>query len=569
MTWRGRHIYLVGLPGAGKTAIGKELANLLSKNEYHFIDLDAEIEVLTGLSIAELFSREGGEEQFRTIEQEVLAHFADQSFEHKPLVIATGGGTPLDPLNRQLMRGSGVVIWIDVTVRQAVKNVLSGILNGKTRPLLYSESVEELTQKMRALLSDRSKYYEQSTLHFALRGRTENEHTVEELAAEVLNALEQMSKSIRLRPRFETLIARSSFGDYPISIGSGITASELVRTAVDRGVRRIVFVTDDTVAAVHGKKVQQQLLKETGNRQIAIHQISIESGEQSKEQQTLFDVLNAFDELNLSRRGDLVVSLGGGVVSDLAGFAASIYKRGIPIVHIPTTLIGQIDAAIGGKTGIDFNRGKNLLGSFYPPVRVLVDPIFLKTLEKRELQSGLSEVLKYGLIGNAELWKRLSKSIRRLLRGLDPGYEILIRDAVKEKLRYTNDDEFERTVGKRELLNFGHTFAHGFESATGFTQLLHGEAVALGMRAAAWLSMEEGLLAEEEWSEIEVTLGRLPIPNVSFSTQDVLAAIERDKKNTAGSVRLVMLNAIGTAVVKDSIKPATVAKAIEFVQSVI
>ncbi len=569
MTWRGRHIYLVGLPGAGKSAIGSELARLLTKNEYHFIDLDSEIEEQTGLSIAEIFATENGETTFRRIESEVLRSIAEESFDHKPLIISTGGGTPLDPLNRQIMRGSGVIVWIDVTIRQAVKNVLSGILNGKPRPLLYSESVEELTQKVRTLHAERSPYYEQSTLHFAMRNRGENEHTPAELAAELVKALEQMSRHIGLRPRFETLVARSTFGDYPISIGSGIAASELVRTGIDRQARRIVLVTDETVASYHSKKLQQQIAKETARQPFGIHQITIESGEQSKRPQTLFEILNAFDGLNLSRKTDLVISLGGGVVSDLTGFAASIFKRGVPLIHIPTTLMAQIDASIGGKTGIDFNGAKNLLGSFYPPVRVIVDPIFLKTLEKRELRSGLSEVLKYGLIGNQELWQRLSKSIRRLLRGLDPGYEILIRDAVKEKLRYTNDDELERKEGSRELLNFGHTFAHGFESATGFTQLLHGEAVTLGMRAAAWLSMKVELLSEDEWSEIEVTLGRLPVPSIECNIDSVVSAMQRDKKNASGRQRLVLLNGIGEAVIRDDIKPTLIKEAIEFVLSVI
>jgi shikimate kinase/3-dehydroquinate synthase len=569
MTWRGRHIYLVGLPGAGKSAIGAELARLLSKNEYHFIDLDSEIEKQTGFTIPELFALENGETTFRRLESELLRSLAEESFDHKPLVIATGGGTPLDPLNRQIMRGSGVVVWIDVTIRQAVKNVLSGILGGKQRPLLYSESIEELTQKLRVLHNERSGYYEQSTLHFALRNRGDSEHTPAELAAELLKALEQMSRHISLRPRFETLVARSTFGDYSISIGSGSAASELVRTAVDRGIRRVVIVTDDTVSSLHSKKLQQQIAKETTRQPFSIHQITIESGEQSKRAQTLFEILNAFDELDLSRKSDLVVTLGGGVVSDLAGFAASIFKRGIPVIHVPTTLMAQVDAAIGGKTGIDFNSTKNLLGSFYPPIRVIVDPIFLKTLEKRELRSGLSEVLKYGLIGNAELWQRLSKSIRRLLRGLDPGYEILIRDSVREKLRYTDDDELERKSGSRELLNFGHTFAHGFESATGFTQLLHGEAVTLGMRAAAWLSMKEGLLSEEEWSEIEVTLGRLPVPSIECTVESVLLAMQRDKKNASGRIRLVLLGRIGEAVVKEDVKPALIKEAIEFVLSVI
>lgn len=568
MTWRGKHIYLTGLPGAGKTSIGRALAEELSKSGYIFIDLDAEIERRLGASIAAIFEQPDGESRFRTLETDVLAELADQNFHQKPYVIATGGGTPVSALNRQIMRGSGVVVWIDVTVRQAVKNVVAGVLSGTVRPLLKASSVDELTTKLRELLTQRQRYYEQATLHFVARFQSEGERDATDLAAELLKALEQMSRRVRLRPRFETLIARSALGDYPVSIGSGITASELARTAWDLGASRVVIVTDSNVASLHAKKLGQALAKESSDGLI-INQITIDAGEANKTPQQTFDVLREFSDLGLSRKNDLVVSLGGGVVSDLAGFAASIFKRGIPLVHVPTTLIGQIDAAIGGKTGIDYEEGKNVLGTFYPPRRVIVDPLFLQTLPKRELHSGLSELLKYALIGNEVLWTQLSKSIRRLLRGLDPGYEVLIRDAVREKLRYTDADEFERRDSIRELLNFGHTFGHAFESATGFSTMLHGEAVALGMRAAAWLSMEEGHLSETEWGEIEVVLGRLPIPAIDCSVEEVFTAMKADKKNARGAIRLIVLERIGKGIAVDGIERGRIKAAISFALSVV
>jgi 3-dehydroquinate synthase len=376
-----------------------------------------------------------------------------------------------------------------------------------------------------------------------------------------------MSRHIKLRPRFETLLVPSKLTDHTISIGSGITASELTRSIADLGAQRVVIVTDSNIAPLHSKKLQQQLSKERAPV-YALHQVVIDAGETSKNAQTLFEMIDTFDDLNLSRKSDLIVSFGGGVVSDIAGFAASIYKRGIPIVHIPTTLIGQVDAAIGGKTGIDHKSMKNSLGSFYAPKRVIIDPIYLQTLPKRELHSGIGELLKYALIGNPELWQRLSKMIRRLLRGLDPGYELLIREAVKEKLKYVSADEFERASGVRELLNFGHTFGHAFESATGFSTLLHGEAVVLGMRAAAWLSMSEGLLAEDEWREIEVVLGRVPIPTIEFDPLEIVNLMAKDKKQQSSAIRLVLLRRIGSAMMYDEAKPARIKEAIEFINSV-
>ncbi|MFI5263199.1 MAG: 3-dehydroquinate synthase family protein, partial [Candidatus Kapaibacterium sp.] len=242
----------------------------------------------------------------------------------------------------------------------------------------------------------------------------------------------------------------------------------------------------------------------------------------------------------------------------------------LPLIHVPTTLIGQADAAIGGKTGIDYAGYKNILGAFYAPHLVLIDPIFLKSLPKRELHAAIAEIIKYALIGSTQLWTKLSKSLRRLLRGVDSGIEIIIRDAVQEKLRYVNSDEFERKSGVRELLNFGHTFAHGFEAATQYSSLLHGEAVALGMRAATWLSMELGMLTEDAWSEIEVVLGRLPIPVIpECRVDDVITAMRRDKKQSSSGHRLVLLNSIGNAVIREEIDEKSIRKAIEFVFSVI
>ncbi len=568
MTWRGRHIYLVGLPGAGKSSLGKELVRLLIKSGYEFIDLDEEIVKATGKTIANIFQSDG-EDKFREIETQQLLLLSQRNFEQHPCVIATGGGTPLRAINRSIMRGSGIVVWVDVTVRQAAKNVMKSLLEGETRPLLRASTSEELTEKLRLLLDERMHFYEQSTMHFVTRSARGDERNPQELADQLLQALEQMSRSIRLRPRFETFIARSGMGDYPVAIGSGIAASELGASIRDMNAKRAIVITDENVGKLYLQKFSQKIISEH-KRQIEIHQIVIQPGELSKNRDTLFEILDTFEKLALSRKSDVVISLGGGVVSDIAGLAASLYHRGLQLVLVPTTLIGQADAAIGGKTGIDFAGHKNYVGTFYAPHLVLIDPIFLKSLPKREIHSGLAEVIKYALIGSPMLWLKLSKSLRRLLRGIDSGIEIIIRDAVQEKLRYINADEFERKNGVRELLNFGHTFAHGFEFATNYTSLLHGEAVTIGMRAAAWLSMDLGMLSEEDWNKIEVVLGRLPIPvTPECTTEEILLAMRRDKKQIAGSHRLVLLESIGKAVIRENVDEKLIRKAIDFVLSVL
>lgn len=564
MTWRGRHIYLIGLPGAGKTSIGRELANSLSKSGYSFVDLDAEIIRRSGKSISELFQQAHGLERFRDLETNLLLEYAQLAFEQRPLIIATGGGTPLRAVNRALMRGSGVTVWIDVTVKQAAKNVMQSLLRGETRPLLRASNVEELNDKLRALHEERLPFYEQATLHFVTRSQRGDEHTPGELASEMLRALEQMSRRIKLRSKFEIFPVRSALGDYPVAIGNGIAAQELAFAIRDQQPRRIVAITDENVAKLYGSKFYERISQES-KRAIDLHQIAIPAGESSKSQKTLFDLLDSFQQLDLRRKTDLIITLGGGVVSDVAGLAASMYGRGMSLIHVPTTLIGQVDAALGGKTAIDHNNKKNPIGTFFPPRLVIIDPLFLKTLPKRELQAGLAEVMKYGLIGSRDYWHRHSKTIRRLLRGFDPGFEILIRDAVREKIRYIEQDEFERANGVRELLNFGHTFAHAFESASDY-KLLHGEAVALGMRASAWLSYELEMLPDAEWREIEQVLGRLPMPQeIEFSVESVMAALSQDKKRGARGSRFVLLENIGRAVISSDIDPKKVREAVEFV----
>lgn len=564
MTWRGRHIYLIGLPGAGKTTIGRELSNLLTKSGYDFIDLDTEIIRRSGRTISELFSQPHGVERFRDLETNLLLEYAQLAFEQRPLIIATGGGTPLRAVNRALMRGSGVTVWIDVTVKQASKNVMQSLLRGETRPLLRASDPDELLDKLRSLHAERLPFYEQATLHFVTRSARGDEHSPDELAQELLRALEQMSRRIKLRSKFEIFPVRSALGDYPVAIGNGIAAQELSFAIRDQSPRRIVVITDENVAKLYGTKFYERLAQES-KLQLDLHQIAVPAGESSKSQKTLFDVLNSFHDLDLRRKTDLIVTMGGGVVSDLGGMAASMYARGMPLVHIPTTLIGQVDAALGGKTGIDHKERKNLIGTFYSPRLVIVDPLFLKTLPKRELQAGLAEVLKYGLIGSSEYWQRHAKSIRRLLRGFDPGYEILIRDAVREKIKYIQQDEFERASGVRELLNFGHTFAHAFESVASF-KLLHGEAVALGMRASTWLSSELGMLSDEDWREIEQVLGRLPMPtDLALDPAEVIKVMQQDKKRGMKGTRLVLLEKIGKATVTANVDPKKITEAIEFV----
>jgi len=557
MTWRNRNLYLIGLPGAGKSSIGLNLARALEGFGYTFVDLDAEIEQVAGERISEIF-RTKGEAHFRELETRALLRIASRNGRHT--IVATGGGAVERDINRAIIRGSGIPIWIDVTVRQAAKNVRSDLLQGRDRPLFQAASSEELKKTLSELLEARRKYYEEATLHFVTRSVRGEEPDSEELAQELLIALDKMSLAVALKPPHRTLLAKSAMGNYPILIGSGTAARELSHFILGGQYAHVIIMTDSNVESLHAQDLCVKLKATLGSR-ASVSSIVTVPGEHHKNVETLLQVLAEMKLGGATRRKSVVVSMGGGVVTDLAGLAANLYHRGLDIVHIPTTLLAQADAAIGGKTGIDAFGGKNTVGTFYAPSLVLVDPIYLKTLARRELHSGLAEVYKYALIGNAELWQKLARRVRRLVRGLDASYEETIYDCIREKLRYVESDEFERSQGVRELLNFGHTFGHAIESATDFSSLLHGEAVLLGMRAAAWLSKELAILSEDAWREIELVLGRIPVEgSLETSPERILGEFLKDKK---GKGRVVLLREIGKAMIHEISEPEA-RRAIEY-----
>jgi 3-dehydroquinate synthase len=244
-------------------------------------------------------------------------------------------------------------------------------------------------------------------------------------------------------------------------------------------------------------------------------------------------------------RRALLVAVGGGVVGDVAGFVAASYSRGIGLVHIPTTLVAQVDSAIGGKTGVNLPEGKNLVGAFYPPKLVIGDPDLLRTLPPREFRSGIYEIIKYGVIGDAKLFRFLEANMEKLLRR-DPGaLDFVIERSVAQKARVVSQDEHES--GLREILNFGHTFAHALESVTKYRKYLHGEAVAWGMMAATELSVANGMLSAADADRIiHVTqkVGPLP-PWPGVPAARLIAAMQSDKKTRAGRLRFVLPESIG------------------------
>jgi len=273
--------------------------------------------------------------------------------------------------------------------------------------------------------------------------------------------------------------------------------------------------------------------------------LTIDSGEQSKSLERATELLSKLANIRLSRSGT-VIALGGGVVGDLAGFVAATYLRGINFVQVPTTLLAMVDSSVGGKTGVNLPEGKNLVGAFHQPKLVVADLDTLSTLPPREFAAGMAEVIKYGAIKDKTLFDRVAKGVRPDDKDLDE----IVEKCVTIKARIVEKDEFE-TKGERALLNFGHTIGHAIEKATGYNTYLHGEAISLGMRAAAWLSVWQAGLPEADARQIEaaLTANALPVtlkPEVDRAA--ILSALGNDKKVAAdGKNRWVLLKELGVA----------------------
>lgn len=347
---------------------------------------------------------------------------------------------------------------------------------------------------------------------------------------------------------------------YQVLVGPGLLDDAGGRIAPLLKRPRLAVVADATVAALHGPRLLAGLAR--GGVEGTV--IPVPPGEGSKSFAELERLIDRLLELRLDR-DDAVAAFGGGVVGDLAGFAAAIHKRGSPFIQIPTTLLAQVDSAVGGKTAIDTPRGKNLVGAFHQPRLVLADTAVLATLPPRELRAGLAEIVKAGLIEDADFVRWLEANVEAVLR-LDP--EALIHAivrAVEIKAAVVAADEHE-TTGRRALLNLGHTFAHAFEAEAGYetAALLHGEAVALGCALAFRFSAEQGLCPPAEAERTTALLARCGLPTyiadlpAPFSAERLLGRMADDKKNAGGALNLILARGVGQAFVARDVSRAAV-----------
>jgi 3-dehydroquinate synthase len=339
---------------------------------------------------------------------------------------------------------------------------------------------------------------------------------------------------------------------YPIVVGDGLIAGAAGRIERQLEGARCAVVTDQNVAALYLAPLKESL--EAQN--LFLGDAVVAAGESSKSFPVLAKLCETLLKLGVER-GDCVIALGGGVVGDLGGFAAGILRRGVRLVQMPTTLLAQVDSSVGGKTGIDTPQGKNLIGAFHQPSLVLVDTSTLATLPAREFRAGYAEVMKYGLLGDAAFFAWLEQHWQKVFAGEDGERRKAIETSICAKAAIVEADEREES-GTRALLNLGHTFGHALEAFAGYSdRLLHGEAIAIGMRLAFSYSVEQGLCPAKDAARVERHLadvglpGKIAdIPGKPPSTGQILRLMAQDKKVKGGKLALVLVRGIGQAFVE-------------------
>ncbi|MCX8253438.1 MAG: 3-dehydroquinate synthase [Beijerinckiaceae bacterium] len=556
----GRSIVLVGLMGCGKSSTGRCLARRLGLD---FVDADCEIELAHRMSISEIFERHG-EAYFRDGERRVMARLLAGG----PKVIATGGGAFLNEQTRAQIAERGLSVWL-----KAELDVLWRRVRRRShRPLLKTEDPEAT---LRELMEKRYPIYGRADVTLISRDGPHEAVVEEALAAIEFHLRSAPEVPLDAKPRDAHPVAAPPLAapaapepgapahrvpvdlpgrEYGIEIGPGLIETAGTRIALLAPGAACAIVTDDNVAAHHLARLQASLDR-AGIRHASI---LVRPGESSKSYGVFQEVCDAILAAKMER-GDLVIAFGGGVVGDLAGFAAASVRRGMRFVQMPTSLLAQVDSSVGGKTGINSAHGKNLIGAFHQPSLVIADSGVLGTLPPRELAAGYAEVVKWGLIGDADFFAWLEANHGEVFAG-GPARDVAIAKACAGKAGVVMRDE--RETGERALLNLGHTFGHAFERLTHYdgTRLVHGEGVAIGLACALRFSASLGLCAQADVARVEAHLAAcsMPtriadIPGFEGTADAILDAMYQDKKVERGALTFILVRGIGQAFVAKGI----------------
>jgi len=489
------NLYIYGPPGCGKTTVGMLLAERMG---WHFTDTDKIIENEAGMPITEIFLQKG-ESDFRLREKALLSNLVKTT----RTVVALGGGTLVDDENRALGESSGAVVCL-MCNPETILERMGDELNA--RPLLVGSGPLE---RLKALMAKRAALF--ASFPLALDTTT--------LAPEdVAWKVQRLSGIFRLT---------AMGGGYDVIINRGMLR-HLRAELEDRKLGApFVIISDDHVAPIYARQIEETLAPMG-----AVSSIVIKAGEASKNLRTVESIYSNLFTSKMERRGTLL-ALGGGVVTDIAGFAAATYLRGIPWVALPTSLLGMVDAAIGGKTAVDLPEGKNLIGSFYPPALVLADLDILATLPQQELRAGMAEAVKSAMIGDSKLLGMIEA-----LKG-EVAHEKLdsvVRRAARVKIRVVEEDPFERR-GPREALNFGHTIGHAVEAWSNY-EIPHGKAVSIGMAAESKLAEIIGIAEPGVAGKLTALLIALGLPvDCDAPAKKILDLLAADKKRRGGRIK--------------------------------
>jgi shikimate kinase / 3-dehydroquinate synthase len=555
------NLVITGFSGTGKSLVAIEVALRLN---WDFLDTDDEIVKQTSKPIAEIF-RQDGEGKFRELEREMIRKACQQ----RQTVIAIGGGAIVDSQNYELLAKTGLIVCLEAkpeTIYERLFREAARSPETVVRPLL---AVDNPLERIRQLKASRQPYYAKADWTIHTDGLS-----VSEVAEEVIRAsrLLQRTDSCRLSAFSDKNIAcmvKTATQNYPIFVGYGLLdkLGKKMKKAALSGTATII--SDENVFSLYGSKVEG-ILKDAG---FAVNSFVVPPGEETKSVDYAIRIYDFLVE-HRAERDDIIIALGGGVVGDLAGFVAATFLRGMPWVQVPTSLVAMVDASIGGKVGVNHPEGKNLIGAFYQPNLVLADPQTLTTLPQRELTSGWTEVIKHGLILDKEFFEFLETNVNKVMK-LEP--ELLTQAIARSaaiKAQVVSQDEKERE-GKRTILNYGHTIAHGLEAATQYKRFLHGEAVAIGMVGAAKLSQRLGLLSPAAVEHQQALLQKFSLPtslqseaasqrrgrkrnNFKLSLAGITRAMELDKKVRGRAIRWVLLQNIGKAVIRSDVSQADV-----------
>jgi 3-dehydroquinate synthase len=502
-----RNVILIGFSGTGKTTVGQALAGRMN---YQFVDIDQLVVAEAGKPVPQIFETEG-EPAFRRREAAVL----ERTLEGEHQVIASGGGAPMADENWRRIRAAGCVVALTASP-DTLRRRLDGAAD---RPLLKGG----VDQALANLLPIRMRRYVEADLLVSTDGRNPDQ-----VAGEIADLLPAEIQRIPVEIP----------GDrHEITVGRGL--AWLVATTLGRArAKKLLVVTDDGVVQHAGPMLKT--LGQVGEQTLHV----LPAGETAKSTESLTGLYETLAKLGVDRNG-AIVALGGGVVGDVAGFAAATWMRGIAWLQIPTTLLAMVDSSIGGKTGVNTKAGKNLVGAVHQPLAIFIDLGFLDTLPKEQFRTGWAEVIKMAIIANPALFHRLSNS-RTVLLARDPVETLqIVAESCRLKAEIVAEDPQDH--GRRAILNYGHTVGHALEAAAGYGNLLHGDAVGWGMHAAGVLSKRMGFCPEDVVKAQEDLLHEYDLLRSlpSISPAGVMAALEHDKKSKEGEPRWVLLRDLG------------------------